>query len=486
MQERQTVKAAALEELERAAALARRSGLASSGEDQEIVDGAREQAVAALAGWEESDPGCRGVVPAFLAAVLVASERERDPGPEALEALVAGLPSVGLTTMELVRETLRSPELAMLEPGIACGLAMRLLVVCGSVLDASLWAPRETPELCCLSWAGELAPGEPARELARRLVRAGEALSPRRDESSSPRRELLPRRGETLGLAIERAGEPYAALVARPVPGCEARAGAFVSETSRALAAVLEREALMVRNAASERALSQAGERRLARLGFDLHDGPLQELALMGEDLALFREQLATVLEGRRGKEQLSGRLDDLDARLIALERALRRISTSLHASVLVGQPFEAALQDLLEPFVARSGIRPTVSVAGDLGSVSASQRIAVLSVVGEALNNIREHSLAREVGVSIVLDREGLRASVRDDGGGFEVEAELMRAARAGRMGLAGMHERVRLLGGHCRVDSRPGGPTEISLALPPWQPSLGALGQEPARAGG
>jgi len=62
----------------------------------------------------------------------------------------------------------------------------------------------------------------------------------------------------------------------------------------------------------------------------------------------------------------------------------------------------------------------------------------------------------------------------------------ELVRAARGGRMGLAGMHERVRLLGGHCRVDSPVGGPTEISLALPPWQPPLPAREHAPARASG
>ncbi len=59
----------------------------------------------------------------------------------------------------------------------------------------------------------------------------------------------------------------------------------------------------------------------------------------------------------------------------------------------------------------------------------------------------------------------------MRDDGRGFDVERELLRAARSGHMGLAGMHERVRLLDGHCRVDSRPGGPTEVTLALPRWR---------------
>jgi signal transduction histidine kinase len=38
--------------------------------------------------------------------------------------------------------------------------------------------------------------------------------------------------------------------------------------------------------------------------------------------------------------------------------------------------------------------------------------------------------------------------------------------------MGLVAMHERVRLLGGQCRIDSRPGGPTVVSVSLDRWQP--------------
>jgi signal transduction histidine kinase len=53
------------------------------------------------------------------------------------------------------------------------------------------------------------------------------------------------------------------------------------------------------------------------------------------------------------------------------------------------------------------------------------------------------------------------------------------MRAARRGRLGLIAMHERVRLLGGQCRIDSRPGGPTVISVALDRWEPLVGETGR-------
>ncbi len=230
-------------------------------------------------------------------------------------------------------------------------------------------------------------------------------------------------------------------------------------------------------------ALVEGSDRRLTRLGFDLHDGPLQELLLLGEDLRMFRGQLSSVLGEDRQAWLLRGRLDDLDARLVALERGLRQISTAVHASFLIERPFADAVQELTEAFAARTGIVPALSLHGEPASMSPSQRIALLSVVGEALSNVREHGRgASEVEVSIALGAAGVSARVRDDGCGFDVEAALLGAARRGRIGLAGIHERVRLLGGECVVDSRPDGPTTVSLTLPRWEPLTGSI----AAAGG
>ncbi|MHB8233072.1 MAG: sensor histidine kinase, partial [Solirubrobacteraceae bacterium] len=239
------------------------------------------------------------------------------------------------------------------------------------------------------------------------------------------------------------------------------------------LANAVARDALMARNASDERALVEGGERRLMRLGFDLHDGPLQELLLLGEDLRLFRGQMLQVLGDGGEQAVLRGRLDDLDARLMALEGGLRRISTSLHASLRIDRPFAGAVNEVVDAFAARSDIAPRLRLQGDAERISPSQRIALLSVVGEALNNVREHGVGvTDVRVEIAFAEDGVSAQVVDDGCGFDVEAALLGAARRGRMGLAGIHERVRLLGGRCVVDSRPGGPTSVSLSLPRWEP--------------
>jgi signal transduction histidine kinase len=441
MAEDQVTSAARIEQLER---LMLELDLACpEGQDVGLAQQAREDASG------RSD----GAV-ALLASLLVLASKSSPPDPDRLRQLVA---EAGVSGMALLRETLRTPELVLLDPSLVYEVAVRLLVACAPITGASLWTVGAAQQPRCAAAVGDGASGAgTAPELARRMLRG--AHDPTGD-------------GELVGVPAELACEPLAVVLVCPLPGAAREARRFARETARAVVPVLERETLLARNEAAERALSDAGERRIARLGYDLHDGPLQELLLLGEDLALLREQLAIVLDGRRGKEELAGRIDDLDARLLALERALRRLSSQSNA--FSEGTFASALDELIETFVARTAIVPAVTLQGDLDSVSASQRIAVLSVVGEALSNIREHSSAGEVDISIALHPYGLHASVRDDGRGFDVERELMDSARRGRIGLAGMHERVHLLGGRCRLDSRPGGPTEIALVLPPWRPT-------------
>ena len=431
-------------------------GLADPCDPAGTARAARERASLALSGLAgEADAPRLAAAPFAGSLLLDALAAQPGAAPEALRAVASELAALGFASLQLMREALRAPSLAALPPALARVSVLRVLLACGPLHHASVWSQSGVGGLRCAAQAGGARPSAAARRVARAVL-AGASPEPA---------------GEMRAVAIVRAGEPVAVLVARARRGRALHADAFLAEAEGPLAAIEEREALLAGNAASERTLLQAGERRLTRLGYDLHDGPLQDLLLLGEDLSLFRRQLAVVLDGRRGKELLGGRLDDLDARLVALESALRRISTSVHSAVLVTRPFVDALGDLLDAFAARTGIEPELECEGDLESISTSQRLAVLSVVGEALNNVREHGEASAVSVSIKLGRHGLRARVRDDGRGFDVERELLRAARSGHLGLAGMHERVRLLDGHCRVDSAPGGPTEVTLALPLWE---------------
>ena len=234
---------------------------------------------------------------------------------------------------------------------------------------------------------------------------------------------------------------------------------------------MLERDELLARGTGSDAALLAAAERRLSRLRFDLHDGPQQDVVLLAEDIRLFRSQLETVMNGHPNRTRVLGRLDDLQARLVAIDGDLRRISAFVQSPFLQSEPVPAALAKLTEEFAVRSGIEPETQLEGDFRGLTDSQEITLLGLIREALSNVREHSHAQHVTIKLSAGPHGVEATVSDDGLGFDPETTLVRAARGGHLGLVGMHERVRLLGGRTRIESQPGGPTVISMTLPPYE---------------
>jgi signal transduction histidine kinase len=188
-------------------------------------------------------------------------------------------------------------------------------------------------------------------------------------------------------------------------------------------------------------------------------------------DARLFHDQVAETLAGDSCKRAVLGRVQDLKARMVALEFELRSLCHSLESPAVLRKPFERVIEQEMVSFQRLTGIRPRVHLSGRFEELSPSQRIALLRIVQEALRNVREHSSARNVTVRVCMRRNGTEATVLDDGVGFDVEAALERAIRDGRVGLVGMIERVRLLGGSCDLRSPAGGPTTLSVLLPRWQ---------------
>jgi signal transduction histidine kinase len=270
---------------------------------------------------------------------------------------------------------------------------------------------------------------------------------------------------------VHRFGTPAAAIVAR-VHGDSGRdVRAYLDIAARALAPVLERELLLTRNLDRERALLGTAEKRLTRLGFDLHDGPVQDALVLGSEVRRFRDDLYPfVLDSHR--ELARGRFDDLLARVADLDRQLRETAHSLESRSIVARPLTEILHRDVEAFARRTGIETSVEILGDPETLGAQQRVALLRAIQEALANAREHSSATKVEIRLQVRRNTVEVRVTDNGLGFEVSRALALAAERGRLGLVGMGERMRMLGGSFEIDSRPGGPTTLRFSLPRWEP--------------
>jgi signal transduction histidine kinase len=242
----------------------------------------------------------------------------------------------------------------------------------------------------------------------------------------------------------------------------------YLRELAAALTPLFERAMLFDRHAARERLLVSGGERRLVRLGFDLHDGPLQELVALADDLRLARDQVASVLEGPH-RLLVTGRFDDLEARLGSLDRGLRDIAHSVRSTSAVEQPLEHALRSEVEGLQRATGIEVELDVGGDVATLTDSQKIVLFRVVQESLSNIRKHSRATRALVRIRARSGYVSLEVSDNGCGFA--APDARAKR--RLGLVGVVERVRLLGGDVEIESSPGNGVLVRATLPRWRPA-------------
>ena len=395
----------------------------------------------------------------YASAAIVALGAEGELDGETVCAAAQTLAEMTGATREAIDYALFSnivshPHLLELPPLVAAGLQLRVLDDLGVFESVSLWRRSPTGQAECLLHVGQGDISRRTRAEGRAVIRGRKTLD-------------LVGRSNVCSRPILRFQQVVGAVTGTVGGGDRDRAEAFIHQTALALGPVLERELLLDRNKEREHALATAGERRLTRLAFDLHDGPIQDVLALAADVRHLQQQIYPfVLESHR--DLAFGRFEDIEARLGELDRSLREVSHSLESKSIVSRPLSEILHREVDTFAERSGIEAHLEFRGDPESLSSAQRIAVFRAIQEALANVREHSGATTVDIRFRARRSSVEVRIVDNGAGFEVSRSLARAARRGRLGLVGIGERVRMLGGSLEIDSRPGGPTTLSFTLP------------------
>jgi signal transduction histidine kinase len=191
-------------------------------------------------------------------------------------------------------------------------------------------------------------------------------------------------------------------------------------------------------------AASLEERRRLAR---DVHDGLAQEIAFIGRNVRLLREQGA--------EPQLVDRISRGVARA---QEESRRVVGALASSG--NEPLEKALADAAREAARRYGAAVDMDLADGI-ILSPREREAVLRIASEAVANAARHSGAETLRVYLERLDAGMRLEVVDDGEGFDAERP-----RRG-FGLVTMKDRAEALGGKLRIDSRSGAGTKVELEL-------------------
>ncbi len=153
-----------------------------------------------------------------------------------------------------------------------------------------------------------------------------------------------------------------------------------------------------------------------------------------------------------------------LGERVDATVRSVRRIASELRPGVLDRLGLVAGLEWLLNEFERRSGIATSLAAEGVEDKVDADISTALFRITQEALTNVARHAGATAVAAQLSGTARDLRLRIEDNGCGFDSSAEPPTLS----LGLLGMKERARRLGGTFDIASVPGKGTELQVAIP------------------
>ena len=203
-----------------------------------------------------------------------------------------------------------------------------------------------------------------------------------------------------------------------------------------------------------------AQENERMRIARELHDDTIQALLSLGMDID------AVLKMERSLPETAASRLERLRDRTKKIGDSMKTLIRDLRPPMLDEVGLLTAIRWLSSEGVKGKNIESRFEVEGQARRLSPEAELTVFRIAQEALNNVVKHSGASQVVVSLSFGANGVRLSVADNGRGFDASSRGSRQM-AGKMGLTGMEERARLLGGKLAITSDEG-MTTVSVDAP------------------
>ena len=332
---------------------------------------------------------------------------------------------------------------------------------------------REGQDLMLTTQRG--VPAELAGEYHR--LRMGETLCGRVAQTGKPIVvDDLHQVKQWTGLAVKAGMRSFAAvpLVARDrVVGvmdlADSQAARLSSQDVECLTSVGNAIGVAVENAYLYRSMryyvqqvTRAQEDERARIARELHDDTIQSLIVLSRRL----EALAKA--DARQSPARAQQLDELRKSTDDAIQGIRRFNRDLRPSTLDDLGLAPALEGLASSMTEIDGIPTGVWVTGERRRLSPEVELALFRIAQEALNNVKKHAEATEVVINVEFIDGAVEMAVHDNGKGFTLPAPLEEQATAGHLGLIGMRERARLLGGTLTIQSQPQLGTKVVVTVP------------------
>jgi len=206
--------------------------------------------------------------------------------------------------------------------------------------------------------------------------------------------------------------------------------------------------------------IAQEDERK--RIARDLHDDTIQSLVVLAR-------QLEEVISDRKGlSEYKKGQLDVIRDQIDRIIADVRHLSQDLRPPSLDRLGLLPALEWLASDVSKRSKIDVKVSVRGVSRRLSQEVELVFFRVAQEALRNPVRNSSATHAELIVFFGQIFSGLTVKDNGRGFYIPDTTGDLVKQGRLGLTGMQERIQLIGGKLKINSRPGKGTVVSFEAP------------------
>ena len=208
--------------------------------------------------------------------------------------------------------------------------------------------------------------------------------------------------------------------------------------------------------------ITRAQEDERLRISQELHDDTAQILAGLSRGLD-------TIVSGKRKiSKPVTEQLEKLHGMADSALEGVRRFSQDLRPSILDDLGLVPALEWLAADLEERDNIVTEVGITGGQRRLSQEKELAVFRIAQESLSNVKRHSEALLVEMTIDFSDDALTLVINDNGKGFDMPSRTSDLVLSGRLGIIGMRERARLVGGTMVVQSVAGVGTTITLRMP------------------
>lgn len=208
--------------------------------------------------------------------------------------------------------------------------------------------------------------------------------------------------------------------------------------------------------------ITRAQEEERRRIARELHDDTVQLFGSLSRQLDNF------IRKNQRLAPDDILFLKDVEAQLNRGAQDVHRFGQALRLSVLDDLGLTPALRSLVKSLDDHAGMAAELKIIGKEKRLLPEVELTIFRIVQEALSNIEKHAPGAESQVTIDFSEDRIRVTISDNGPGFELSGRLDDLPRSGKLGIIGIKERARLLGGNFDIETIPGKGTTLVVEVP------------------